>query len=41
MSRTALRLAREEPDQVLRLQEFRVAHPQVIIGDLGFWTAQR
>jgi hypothetical protein len=36
MSRTALRLAREEPDQVLRLQEFRVAHPQVIIGDLGF-----
>ena len=41
MSRTALRLAREEPDQVLRLQEFRVAHPQVIIGDLGFgvWQA--
>ena len=41
MSRTALRLAREEPDQVLQLQEFRVAHPQVIIGDLGFgvWQA--
>jgi hypothetical protein len=41
MSRTALRLAREEPDQVLRLQEFRVVHPQVIIGDLGFgvWQA--
>jgi hypothetical protein len=42
MSRTALRLAREEPDQVLRLQEFRAAHPQVIIGDLGFgvWQAR-
>jgi hypothetical protein len=41
MSRTALRLAREEPEQVLRLQEFRVVHPQVIIGDLGFgvWQA--
>lgn len=41
MSRTALRLAREEPDQVLRLQEFRAAHPQVIIGDLGcgVWQA--
>jgi hypothetical protein len=40
MSRTALRLAREEPDQVLRLQEFPVAHPQVIIADLGFGVWQ-
>ena len=35
MSRRALRLAREEPDQVLRLQAFRAAHPEVIIGDWG------
>ena len=27
MSWRALRLVREEPDQVLRLQAFRVAHP--------------
>ena len=42
MSRTALRLAREEPDQVLRLQAFRAAHPDVIIGDGGFgvWQAR-
>jgi hypothetical protein len=41
MSRTALRLVREEPDQVLRLQAFRAAYPQVIIGDLGIgaWQA--
>ena len=36
MSWRALRLAREEPDQVLRLQAFRAAHPEVIIGDGGF-----
>jgi hypothetical protein len=36
MSGHALRLAREEPDQVLRLQAFRAAHPEVIIGDGGF-----
>jgi hypothetical protein len=38
----ALRLAREEPDQVLRLQAFRAAHPEVIIGDGGFgvWQAR-
>ena len=41
MSRRALRLAREEPDQVLRLQTFRAAHPEVIIGEFGFgvWQA--
>ena len=42
MSWRALRLAREEPDQVLRLQAFRAAHPNVIIGDGGFgvWHAR-
>ena len=42
MSWRALRLAREEPDQVLRLQAFRAAYPEVIIGDLGFgvWQAR-
>ena len=40
--RAALRLAREEPGQVLRLQAFRAAHPEVIIGDGGFgvWQAR-
>jgi hypothetical protein len=38
----ALRLVREEPDQVLPLQAFRAAHPEVIIGDGGFgvWQAR-
>jgi hypothetical protein len=42
MSGRALRLVREEPDQVLRLQAFRAAHPEVIIGDGGFgvWQAR-
>ena len=42
MSWRALRLAREEPVQVLRLQAFRAAHPEVIIGDAGFgvWQAR-
>ncbi len=42
MSWRALWLVREEPDQVLRLQAFRVAHPEVIIGDGGFgvWQAR-
>src|SRR6266581_3535241 len=42
MSWRALRFAREEPDQVLRLQAFRAAHPDVIIGDGGFgvWQAR-
>jgi len=36
------RLARQEPDQVLRLQAFRAAHREVIIGDCGFgvWQAR-
>ena len=42
MSRPVLRLVREEPDQLLRLQVSRAAHPQVIIGDGGFrvWQAR-
>jgi len=42
MSQAALRLIREEPGQVLRLQAFRAAHPEVIIGDFGFgvWQAR-
>ena len=42
MSRPALWLVREELDQVLRLQAFRAAHPEVIIGDGGFgvWQAR-
>ena len=42
ISLPALRLAREEPDQVLRLQAFRAAHTEVIIGDGGFavWQAR-
>ncbi len=42
MSRAALRLVREEPDQVLRLQGFRAEHPEVVIGDFGFgvWQAR-
>lgn len=41
-SRSAWRLVREEPAQVLRLQAFQAAHPQVIIGDGGFgvWQAR-
>ncbi len=42
ISRAVLRLVREEPDQVLRLQAFRAAHPEVIIDDGGFgvWQAR-
>jgi len=42
MSWRALRLAREEPGQVLRLHAFWAAHPEVIIGDGGFgvWQAR-
>ena len=42
MSWRALRLAREEPGQVMRLHAFRAAHPEVIIGDGGFevWQAR-
>jgi hypothetical protein len=37
-----LRLAREEPDQLLRLQAFRAACPEMIIDDGGFgvWQAR-
>jgi hypothetical protein len=40
--RPALRLVPDEPDQVPRLQEFRVAHPEVIIGEgeFGTWQAR-
>jgi predicted secreted protein len=42
MSWRALRLARQEPSQVLRLHAYRAAHPEVIIGDGGFevWQAR-
>jgi hypothetical protein len=42
MNWRTLRLAREEPDQVPRLQAFRTAHADVIIGDGGFgvWQAR-
>ena len=40
MSHPTLRLVHEEPDQLLRLQAFRAAHPSVIIGDGGFGTWQ-
>jgi hypothetical protein len=41
-SRSAQRLVREEPAQVLRLQAFRAAHPHVIVVDGGFgvWQAR-
>lgn len=35
-----LALAPDEPDQVLRLREFRAAYPGVIIGNGGFGTFQ-
>lgn len=38
--RSALWLMPDEPDQVIRLREFRAAHPEVIIGDGGFGTWQ-
>ena len=40
MSRPALQLAADEPDQMPRLREFRAAHPGVIIGSGGFGTWQ-
>ncbi len=41
-TRLGLFREREEPDQLLRLQAFRAAHPEVIIGDGGFgvWQAR-
>jgi len=40
-TRPALRLARDEPDQVPRLAAFRAAHPHVIVGagEFGVWQA--
>lgn len=40
-ARTALHLAPDEPDQVLRLQAFRAEHSDVIIGhgEFGTWEA--
>ena len=47
MSGFGIRLARHglpgalgEPDQLLRLAQFRASHPEVIIGDGGFSTFQ-
>jgi hypothetical protein len=37
---SALGIAPDEPDQVLRLGQFREEHPDVIIGDGGFGTWQ-
>ena len=36
----SLRLASEEPDQVMRLARFRQDHPAVLIGGGGFGTWQ-
>ena len=40
LTRPALGLVPDEPDQVLRLRDFRAAHPDVIIGPGGFGTWQ-
>ena len=40
LTATALGIAPDEPDQVLRLGLFREEHPDVIIGDGGFGTWQ-
>ncbi len=40
LTRLALGLVPNEPDQVSRLREFRAAHPDVIIGASGFGTWQ-
>ena len=42
LTRPALRLVPDEPDQVFRLQEFRAAHPDVILGkgEFGTWQAR-
>ena len=41
-ARPALRLVADEPCQVVRLQVFRAAHPDVIIGtgEFGTWQAR-
>jgi hypothetical protein len=40
--RPALRGVADEPDQVPRLQQFRAAHPTVVIGtdDFGTWQGR-
>lgn len=40
LTRPYLSLLPDEPDQVLRLRDFRAAHPEVIIGPGGFGTWQ-
>ena len=42
LTRPALRMVPDEPDQVFRLQEFRAAHPDVILGkgEFGTWQAR-
>jgi hypothetical protein len=40
LPRGPLGLIRDEFGQVLRLQAFRAAHPEVIVGDGGFGTWQ-
>lgn len=40
LSRPALRLVPDEPDQVMRLARFREAYPRVVIGaGRGWWQA--
>jgi len=41
-ARPALRLVADEPCQVMRLQAFRAAHPDVVIGtgEFGTWQAR-
>jgi len=41
ISRPALRIVPDEPDQVLRLSRFRQDHPAVVIGSgNGWWQAR-
>lgn len=42
LTRPALRMVPDEPDQVFRLQEFRTAYPDVIVGqgEFGTWQAR-
>ncbi len=41
-ARPVLPMVPDEPDQVFRLQEFRAAHPDVILGkgEFGTWQAR-
>ena len=42
LTRPALRMLPDEPDQVFRLQEFRTAYPDVVVGkgEFGTWQAR-